>query len=101
MPLLATVASEHIGKDTQSEVPFNMLKNSPVVQAVRDSANWACSELPTSPPATGKGSKSGSARPEAERLAAADSGIWILTRGSAAALAFLLGEADAAVAVPF
>jgi hypothetical protein len=64
MPLLATVASEHIGKDTQSEVPFDMLKNSPAVQAVRDSATRALG-LPTSAPATGNGSKSGSARPAA------------------------------------
>jgi len=69
MPLLATVASEHIGKDTQSEVPFDMLKNSPAVQAVRDSATRALG-LPTSSPATGKGSKSGSARPEAGTEAA-------------------------------
>ena len=59
MPLLATVASEHIGKDTQSEVPFDMLKNSPAVQAVRDTATRALG-LPTT---SAKPSSGTAARP--------------------------------------
>jgi hypothetical protein len=59
MPLLATVASEHIGKDTQSEVPFDMLKNSPAVQAVRDTATRALG-LPTT---SAKPSSGAAARP--------------------------------------
>ncbi|MBL9207555.1 MAG: hypothetical protein JNN01_20910 [Opitutaceae bacterium] len=34
LPLLAAVASEHIGADTQYEVPVDVLKKSPVVESV-------------------------------------------------------------------
>ena len=66
MPLLATVASEHIGKDTQTEVPFDMLKNSPAVQAVRDAATRALG-LPTTSTQPASGAAPGPAKsaPEA------------------------------------
>jgi len=58
MPLLAAVASEHVGADTQIEMPVDVLKSSPVVKAVRETATTALrlqtaeATPPPVPPAT-------------------------------------------------
>ena len=39
--LLAAVASEHVGTDTQYEVPIDVLKKSPVVESVLQNAQKA------------------------------------------------------------
>jgi hypothetical protein len=41
LPLLAAVASEHVGTDTQYEVPIDVLKKSPVVESVLQNAQKA------------------------------------------------------------
>lgn len=70
MPLLATVASEHIGKDTQTEIPFEILKNSPAIQAVRDNATRALG-LPTTPPSKASNARGASeAAPAGSRATA-------------------------------
>lgn len=69
MPLLATVASEHIGKDTQTEIPFEILKNSPAIQAVRDNATRALG-LPTTPPGQAPNARGGAGATTSEPRAA-------------------------------